>query len=208
MTHLHPYRSDDDQIFQKYLDRAISEINGLGQRIAGCELCTHDDDFAPVLGTGHPLADVFLLKYRPQPSELAEGVAFFGRSGEAVLASVRRLQVDPLDLYGTNCIKCTGTPDECVAERCPSWLRDELRIVSPKLVIAMGRESLDVLNGLELEGADELRANPARLQQWTHACEVLWCPDIDESLHAPAAKQAFWDSFRELGHWYAARPPW
>ena len=35
----------------------------------------------PVLGSGHPQADVFLLKYAPTPAEVEEGVAFYGRAG-------------------------------------------------------------------------------------------------------------------------------
>src|SRR4051794_23805054 len=99
MAHLHPHRSDDDQIFQKYLDRAIAEINQLATDMARCELCTHEPGFHPVVGTGHPLADIFMLKYRPRATELDEGVAFYGRAGEALMRSVRRLNVDPLDLY-------------------------------------------------------------------------------------------------------------
>ena len=59
----------------------------------------------PVLGSGHPLADVFLLKHAPQPSEVQEGVAFYGRAGQAILKSLQRLRVDPMAVYGTNCLK-------------------------------------------------------------------------------------------------------
>ena len=55
----------------------------------------------PILGSGHPLADVFLLKYSPQASELQEGVAFYGRAGNALLKSLQRLHVDPMAIYGT-----------------------------------------------------------------------------------------------------------
>src|ERR671929_220093 len=65
----------------------------------------------PVVGSGHPLADVMLLKYRPQPSEVQEGVAFFGRAGEAILKSLRRLHVDPMSVYGTNCVKFADGDD-------------------------------------------------------------------------------------------------
>jgi len=66
-----------DEIYERYLKKAIAEINDLGDELvqAGDELRV------PVLGSGHPLADVFLLKYAPQPSEIQEGVAFFGRAG-------------------------------------------------------------------------------------------------------------------------------
>ena len=66
----------------------------------------------PVLGSGHPLADVFLLKHSPQPAEVQEGVAFFGRSGQAVLKSLQRLNVDPLAIYGTNCFKLAGGDED------------------------------------------------------------------------------------------------
>ena len=67
----------------------------------------------PVLGSGHPLADVFLLKYSPQASEMQEGVAFYGRAGQAILKSLQRLHVDPMAVYGTNCLKfADGAADD------------------------------------------------------------------------------------------------
>ena len=59
----------------------------------------------PVVGSGHPLADMMLLKYGPQAAEVQEGVAFYGRAGQAILKSLQRLNVDPLAVYGTNCLK-------------------------------------------------------------------------------------------------------
>ena len=101
-----------------------------------------DELHVPVLGSGHPLGDVFLLKYRPAHSEIAEGVAFFGRSGQALLKSLQRLAVDPLAVYGTNCLKF-GTEDPAVAR---GWLTRELHIVQPKLLVAMGEETVAFVN--------------------------------------------------------------
>jgi uracil-DNA glycosylase len=89
-----------DEIYEKYLQKAIAEINDLGHEIA----VAGGESTVPVLGSGHPLADVFLLKHNPQPSELQEGVAFYGRAGQAVLKSLQRLHVDPLAISGTNCL--------------------------------------------------------------------------------------------------------
>ena len=74
--------------------------------------CWHSETscHVPVLGSGHPLGDIFLLKHRPTQSEIHEGVAFFGRAGQALLKSLQRLSVDPLAVYGTNCLKF-GTED-------------------------------------------------------------------------------------------------
>ena len=130
--------SETDEIYERYLQRAIREINTLGEEIASCGRIAHPAP-VPVLGSGHPLADVFLLKYRPQPAEVQEGVAFYGRSGAAVLKSLRRLGVDPLLIYGTNCVKCSdGDPDAAHAA-CPIWLLRELAIVEPRIVVVHGR---------------------------------------------------------------------
>ena len=102
------------------------------------------------MGSGHPLADVFLLKYAPQPPEIQEGVAFFGRSGQAVLKSLQRLHVDPLAVYGTNCLKF-GTEDP---EDAAAWLTREIHIVQPKLLIVMGGRSVEFLNELRFPLAD------------------------------------------------------
>ncbi len=40
------------------------------------------------------------------PSEIEEGVAFYGRSGSALMKSFKRLGIDPLTVYGTLCVKC------------------------------------------------------------------------------------------------------
>lgn len=208
MSHLHPHRADDDQVFQKYLDRAIVDIHALGDEIGACGRCDHDPARVQrVLGTGHPLADIMLIKWSPQAAELDEGVAFHGRSGEAIRASVERLAVDPLDLYGTNCIKCSTEPTECMRERCPEWLRREIRIVEPKLLVVMGDEALEAVNALDVPGAAVLAAAPGLVQAWTHACEAIWCPDIDASLDRPVSKQQFWEAFRVVGGWYADKPP-
>ena len=55
-----------DEISEKYLQKAISETNDLGDEIAR----SAPDGAVPVLGSGHPLADVFMVKYGPQPPEV------------------------------------------------------------------------------------------------------------------------------------------
>ena len=90
-----------NEIYDKYLTRAISEINELTGEILRCSRCSHARTM-PVIGSGHPMADIFLLKYQARPSELHEGVAFFGRAGTALMKSCQRLKIDPLQLYGTN----------------------------------------------------------------------------------------------------------
>jgi uracil-DNA glycosylase family 4 len=188
-----------DEIYDRYLKKAITEINELGDEIAHTAAGA-----VPVVGSGHPLADVFMLKYEPQPAELQEGVAFFGRSGQAILKSLQRLRVDPMAVYGTNCVKLAGHSDE---EAGP-WLTRELHIVQPKLLIVMGEQALAFLNGLRFPLADEVDARPGELQRFTPTIQALCVPDIDASLDEQPAKTAFWNAFKALGPWWTELPPY
>src|SRR6476620_9776227 len=158
--------SNGDEIQERYLRRAISEINELGDEL----LALGDELHVPVLGSGHPLGDVFLLKHRPAQSEIQEGVAFFGRSGQALLKSLQRLSVDPLAVFGTNCLKF-GTEDAADAR---GWLTRELHIVQPKLLVAMGDETVAFVNALDLPLSSALDPElRGELQSFTPTIDAL-----------------------------------
>ncbi len=189
-----------DEIYEKYLQKAISETNELADEIARAA-----GDRAIVLGSGHPLADVMLLKYSPQESEFLEGVAFYGRAGQAILKSLQRLQVDPMAVYGTNCLKFAGAePDAHAVE----WLTRELHIVQPKLVVVMGEHALEFLNGIRFPLSVEVTAATGDLQELTPTVEALYVPDVDGSLDEQSAKTQFWNAFKTLGEWWASLPPY
>ena len=190
-----------DEIYERYLKKAISEINELGDELAR----SGDELRVPVVGSGHPLADIMLLKFSPQPSEIQEGVAFFGRSGQAVLKSLQRLHVDPLSVYGTNCLKF-GTEDP---EDAADWLTRELYIVQPKLVVAMGEQCVAFVDDLAFPLSDRLDATElGAIQRFTPTIQALVTPDIDEALDEAPAKTAFWNAFKALGPWWAEQPPY
>ena len=197
----------DDEIREKYLERAIRELNGLSREIQSCELCARGN-LAPVLGSGHPQADIFLLKHAPTASEVHEGVAFYGRSGEALLKSFRRLDIDPLVVYGTLAVKCPVPDPVMSAPECRARVLSELAVVSPRIVVVMGEAALAALNELEVPLGRTVEARPGEIQDLTPTCEALFVPDIDAALDEEGPKRRFWAAFRSLGEWYADLPPY
>jgi len=196
-----PVAVPTDEIYERYLKKAIAEVNELGDELARAG----DELRVPVLGSGHPLADVFLLKHSPQPSEIQEGVAFFGRAGQAVLKSLQRLHVDPLAVYGTNCLKF-GTEDP---EEAASWLTRELHIVQPKLLVVMGIRSVAFLNDLRFPLSDSIDpGSNGVVQRFTPTIEAIVTPDVDESLDDQPTKTRFWNAFKALGPWWSEQPPY
>ena len=189
-----------DEISEKYLQKAISESNELGDEIAR----SAPEGAVPVVGSGHPLADVFMVKYGPQPPEVQEGVAFFGRAGQAILKSLQRLRVDPMAVYGTNCLKFVGQDED----EARAHLTRELHIVQPKLLVVMGEDALAFVNSLRFPLAEELTAELGELQRFTPTIEGLVVPDIDASLDEQPAKTRFWQAFKAVGAWWAELPPY
>jgi uracil-DNA glycosylase len=197
----------DDEIREKYLERAIRELNTLTRELQGCRHCPRGN-LMPVLGSGHPQADVFLLKHAPAASEVEEGVAFYGRSGTALMKSLKRLGIDPLAVYGTLCVKCPVSDPSLADPACIARVLEELAIVSPKIVVVMGEDALAALNDLDVPLAKPVGPELGVVQPFTPACEALVVPNIDEALDEEAAKREFWSAFRVLGEWYEDLPPY
>jgi uracil-DNA glycosylase family 4 len=197
----------DDEIREKYLERAIRELNQLTRDIQSCRHCPRGD-LMPVLGSGHPQADIFLLKLAPQPSEVEEGVAFYGRSGTALMKSFKRLGIDPLAVYGTLAVKCPVGDPSLADPACLARVAEELAIVQPKIVVLMGADALAALNELDVPLARRLEPRMGEVQPFTPSMDALAVPNIDDALDEEAAKRAFWSAFRVLGEWYADLPPY
>jgi uracil-DNA glycosylase len=196
----------DDEIREKYLERAIRELNTLTRELQACPHCPRGN-LMPVLGSGHPQADIMLLKYSPLPSEIEEGVAFYGRAGGALMKSLKRLSIDPLAVYGTLCAKCPCEPS--LADfACVSRVVEEIAIVAPKIVVVMGADALSALGEMDIPLARRLEPSLGEIQRLTPTIDALYVPNIDESLDERDSKRAFWDAFRALGEWYAAQPPY
>jgi uracil-DNA glycosylase len=197
----------DDEIREKYLERAIRELNTLTRELQACPYCPRGN-LMPVLGSGHPQADIMLLKHSARPSEIEEGVAFYGRAGSALMKALKRLQIDPLAVYGTLCVKCPLSDVSLAEDACVARVVEEIAIVQPKIIVVMGPEALAALEEMNVPLARALEPRLGEIQQLTPTIDVLYVPNIDGSLDEQDAKAAFWAAFRTLGDWYAAQPPY
>ncbi len=200
-------RSLDDEIREKYLERAIRELNQMSREIQDCQHCPRGK-LMPVLGSGHPQADIFMLKQAPMAAEIEEGVAFYGRAGNALMKSFKRLGIDPLVVYGTLCVKCPTPEPDLAPQECVGRLAEELAIVQPKIVVVMGEPALRILNGLQIPLSRQIEQREGEIQAFTPTVDALYVPDIDASLDEEGAKQRFWRAFRMLGTWYEDLPPY
>ena len=99
----------DDEIREKYLERAIRELNTLTRELQACPHCPRGN-LQPVLGSGHPQADIMLLKLAPAYIGVRGAACSGGRDGTIDLARVKCLAaiVHGENENGTSC--CLTTP--------------------------------------------------------------------------------------------------
>ena len=189
-----------DDIYKRYLEKAIREILRLEHEIAEAA------GGAPVAQpTGHPLGTIFLVKYGPQAQELQEGRR---------LPRPRRPRAQAVAASGCGSIRRRSSGRTASSSRAPTeetcraWLARELRIVQPRLVVVMGDDALEFVNALEFPLSRPLAATLGELQRFTPTIEALVVPDIDSSLDEQPAKTRFWNAFKPVGPWWAELPPY
>lgn len=113
-----------------------------------CDLCEGRTNL--VFGIGKKDADIMLIGEGPGENEDLQGQPFVGRSGQLLdkfLASVD-LSRDK-NVYIANMVKCrppkNRDPKPEEQDMCINWLREQFKIIKPKIVVCVGRISAQKL---------------------------------------------------------------
>lgn len=113
-----------------------------------CDLCEGRTNL--VFGVGKKDADIMLIGEGPGENEDLQGQPFVGRSGQLldkILASVD-LSRDK-NVYIANMVKCrppkNRDPKPEEQDMCINWLREQFKIIKPKIIVCVGRISAQKL---------------------------------------------------------------
>lgn len=116
-----------------------------------------------VVSRGNPNASIMIVGEGPGEQEDEQGLPFVGKSGQLldkVLASVRLDTQN--DVYICNVVKCRppGNRDPRAGEMaaCVPYLREQVRLVDPKIILLTGGIALKGLLGIK-EGITKVRGN-------------------------------------------------
>lgn len=96
-----------------------------------------------VFGVGNQNAEVLFIGEGPGANEDAQGVPFVGRAGHLLDDMLEIIGLKRDDVYIANIVKCRPPenrdplPEEWDA--CLPWLREQFRIIRPKIVVCLGR---------------------------------------------------------------------
>ncbi len=101
----------------------------------------------PVFGDGNSKSEIVFIGEAPGKDEDSQGKPFVGRSGKFLAEMLETIKMKREDIYITNTVKYRPPnnrdpePDE-IAD-CLPWLMEELNFIKPKLIIFLGRHSLN-----------------------------------------------------------------
>ncbi|MBX4191060.1 uracil-DNA glycosylase [Candidatus Saccharibacteria bacterium] len=108
-----------------------------------------------VFGDGNPDADIVFVGEAPGKNEDEQGLPFVGAAGRFLEEMLNSIGMKRSDVYITNIVKYRPPnnrdpyPDEKVAFL--PFLRSQLAVIKPKLVVPLGRHSMDsLLPGLQI----------------------------------------------------------
>lgn len=101
----------------------------------------------PVFGNGNPDSEIIFIGEAPGKKEDQTGVPFIGAAGKFLAEMLETIKMKREDIYITNIVKYrppeNRDPTELEKQQCADWLRAELEFIKPKLIIFLGRHSMN-----------------------------------------------------------------
>jgi DNA polymerase len=131
----------------------------LRRKAAGCTAChLHELGTQTVFGEGPAKAELMLVGEQPGDVEDREGHPFVGPAGRVLDKALADAGIERQRVYLTNAVKhfkwtprggrrIHDTPNEREMRACLPWLRAEIEVVSPSLVVALGATAARALLG-------------------------------------------------------------
>ena len=109
-----------------------------------CDLCKTRTNV--VFGYGNPVAEVMLIGEAPGKNEDLQAEPFVGRSGKLLDAMLAEVGLSrKTNIYIANIVKCrppnNRDPLPIEQQMCIDWLRNQTALISPKIIVAVGRIS-------------------------------------------------------------------
>jgi DNA polymerase len=136
-----------------------AELERLREEALGCRMCPlWEKGTQTVFGEGPPDARLMLVGEQPGDREDVEGRPFVGPAGRVLEDALREADIARDRVYVTNAVKhfkwvargprrIHDTPDEREVAACSPWLRSEIEVVSPAVLVCLGATAAKAMLG-------------------------------------------------------------
>ena len=116
-----------------------------------CKLCMTRKTV--VFGTGNKNADLMFIGEGPGADEDSQGIPFVGKAGKLMNMAFEAIGLKREDVYIANVVKCrppaNRNPQDDEANACLDYLRNQVILVKPKIIVLLGSVALKNILGKE-----------------------------------------------------------
>ena len=147
------------------------ELEEVVKQCRKCRLCETRKNV--VFGVGNREADIMFIGEGPGADEDAQGEPFVGKAGKLMNMAFDMLGIKREEVYIANIVKCrppnNRNPQDDEAENCLDYLRNQVILVKPKIIVLLGSTALKNILGEEY-GITASRG------KWVEKKEILYMP--------------------------------
>ena len=160
-----------------------------------CKLCTNRSNI--VFGTGNKEADIMFIGEGPGADEDTQGIPFVGKAGQLMNKAFEGIGINRDNVYIANIVKCrppsNRVPEKDEAEACMDYLRNQVILIKPKIIVLLGSVALKNILGNEY-GITSSRG------KWIEHKDILYLPTWHPAalLRDEAKKIQFWQDLKML----------
>ena len=170
----------------------------LKRRVAGCERCTLSKTRTQtVFGVGSTSADWLIVGEAPGAEEDARGEPFVGRAGQLLNSMLRAIGLQREQVYIANVLKCrppnNRDPAPSEAGECLPYLEQQIALLKPKILLAVGRIAAQNLLRSEVP-VGRLRQQVHRFGRSQVPLVVTYHPAY--LIRTPAEKRKAWEDLK------------
>ncbi len=174
------------------------ELARLKQEVSVCEKCElHETRTQTVFGIGHPEADWLIIGEAPGADEDRQGEPFVGRAGQLLNSMLLAMGLQREQVFIANILKCRPPnnrdpkPEEVLA--CESYLRQQIDLIKPKIVLAVGRIAAQNLLKVDTP-IGKMRGNKYQYPDSELPVVVTYHPAY--LLRSPREKRKVWEDLK------------
>lgn len=171
----------------------LEEINEEVKKCTKCGLC--ENRINTVFADGNPNAKIMFIGEGPGGDEDKQGVPFVGKAGQLMNQAFKGLGIDRSKIYIANIVKCrppgNRTPLKNEAMACLGYLRNQVMLVKPEIIVLMGNTALKNILG------DEYGITSCR-GKWIEKKGIKYMPTFHPAalLRDDSKKIEFWNDLK------------
>lgn len=129
----------------------MEELQTAIKNCRNCKLCSNRTNI--VFGTGSINSKVMFIGEGPGADEDAQGIPFVGKAGKLMDNAFDIVGINREEIYIANIVKCrppnNRDPQDDEVDACINYLRNQVMIIKPKIIVLLGRIALQNILGKE-----------------------------------------------------------